>query len=538
MSEFNDLAREYVLSDSPDEASSVAKKAAAVIEGTTTNIRLAIAQWVASINPWMPRGRESTEDEDHDIIARAKGGDFFMTRHITSANSLPALEFLASTLEVLRKDTLKTDQVKLLVSFFNSLFSNDHRAGISASAKALRQLTEMKAFQPASGNDIVTSITRLGDDFKRQVPSTRLEIYELILRLLSNPLVSEDLGYKHGNTCGFMTELLDLCRTERDPQNLIKWFEVQRIFLKSFFPIQEIATEVFKAFSAYFPITLRASATPSGITVDDLKLALRSCFAAHYRIADLAIPFLIGKLDQGEAVTVSVKVDILLTLEACIAQYEHVKQGVVPFAEQIWASLKYEVRNGEIQDAIGATLKAIGTLSKRLDGADLAAFFETAWRDLNEDLSNPSYTASAGQLLAAIAGGSSQSFSLVTPKVLPPVKDSLKHTKSISHQVELLALLNSLLRVRLSLGKQDNAGSLQDELFGDALLEGVYARLWKKLDGNMTVHDQVAVTKKLMDGMGSLIIQFASEGNRDPLCSEDVRDKMFSWLGSAASTLR
>ncbi|KAI0136377.1 Dos2-interacting transcription regulator of RNA-Pol-II-domain-containing protein [Xylariales sp. AK1849] len=519
---FDDLAMQYVLAES-DEDTSTSQQAAIAIEKPAKSTpagdnRTAVRQWVASINRWMPNG--NIDDGEDDIIARAQ-----------------ALNFLAKTLGFLQKDTLRADQVKLLISFFNSLFSSDHKAGIAASAKALQQLVTMKTFKPSSGNDIIMNIIKLGEDFKRQTPATRLEIYELILALLLDPLVANDLSYQHGNTCGFMTALVDLCKNERDPQNLIKWFQIQRLFLQNFAPTDEVTVEVFKAFSGYFPITLRASATPSGITVEDLKRAVRSCFAAHYRIANLAVPFLINKLDQGEAVSVSVKVDILQTLEACLRQYEHVKQGIVPYADQIWASLKYEVRNGEIQDTIEATLKAIGTLTNRLDEEDLQAFFATAWADLSEDLANPTYTASAGRMLTAIAGSSHKSFALTSKPAVAQITDTLKHSKSTSHQAELLTLLNAMLLVR-SAFTRDTSGLLQDELFGNALFEGIYGRLWTEWTQSTHSTERLSVMYKLVDGMSYLTTQSTSDGSNRRLCSDDVCNRIFSWLGKPSITCR
>lgn len=503
MADFGSLALRFVLSDGSNDDS--AREAAALIENSAT--RIAVGQWVSSINRWMPTAEEGAPDDDDDVVTRAK-----------------ALDFLAQTLEFLRSDILKPDQVKLLVGFFCSLFSSDHRAGIAACAKALRRLVNMKAFQPSLGSDIILNAAKLGEDFKRQTASTRLEIYRLVLHLLRDPLVAEDLAYRHGNTAAFMTALIDLCRSERDPQNLIEWFAVLRLFLSNFSPMDEVAEEVFKAFSDYFPITLRAAVTPSGITVDDLKGAVRSCFAAHHRIARLAIPFLLSKLDQGEAVTVNVKVDILQTLEACLVNYEHVKQSVVPYADQIWASLKYEVRNGEQRDTIDATLKTIKTLVKRLDGTDLQEFFAAAWQDLGDDLSNPTYTSQAGQLVTTIASVNPQSFSLSTKTAVAHVVTTLAQSKSESHQLDLFALLNSLLLVRSALsGSEDSAHLLQDELFGDKLFQDGYA-------SGRDASPSAAVQAKMMDGIASLASQRASNGEALPLCSDSVRKEILNWL--------
>src|SRR5262249_54968595 len=126
--------------------------------------------------------------------------------------------------------------------------------------------------------------------------------------LIEAEAVASELQFKHGATCGFITDLLQMCKNERDPRNLMIWFEILKQFLTEYSPSEEVGEEIFKTFSAYFPISLRTSATPTGITADDLKVSLRECFSAHYRIAAHVFPFLIEKLDQGDSVTVSVKV--------------------------------------------------------------------------------------------------------------------------------------------------------------------------------------------------------------------------------------
>ncbi|KAI1209486.1 Dos2-interacting transcription regulator of RNA-Pol-II-domain-containing protein [Annulohypoxylon truncatum] len=518
---FEDLALQYVLADENDQEREISEKAAKAIE-EATNTRVTLGQWVASIKRWIQPSDDTAAGDN--IIARAK-----------------ALDFLAATLGVLRKRnvSLKADQVKLLVTFFGSLFSSDHRAGVTASAKALRHLINTKSFQPTCGDDIITNICRLGEDFKLQAPATRLELYDLFLELLQNPAVANDLEYRHGSACGFITNLLDLCRNERDPQNLMKWFTILKIFLQNFSPSEDVTLEVFKTFSAYFPISLRANATPSGITADDLKSAVRSCFAAHYRVASHAIPYLLNKLDQGDAVTVAVKVDILQTIDACVVQYEHPKQSVVPFVDQIWGSLKYEVRNGEVPDTIKATLKVIRSITTRLDDDELRSFLSSAWRDLVDDLSNPTYTAQAGRLLVAIAGAGFQSFSMITSQAIPSIQTTLKQAQSSSHKQELLTLLNSILAVRSLLINtlKDNTNVdrssdlLKDELFGDYLFSTFYLPLWEEISDGQGSVEQVGILKKIMEGFAALVGQQSSDANPcRQLCSTSTCEKIFGWL--------
>jgi len=220
-----------------------------------------------------------------------------------------ALSFLATTLELLGNSTLTSSQVKLLVSYFGALFEADHKAGVLPSLKALRRLSSMSAFAAQQAYTIIRQLCKLGKDFRKQVPETRLVAFLLIQDLISNSNVASALQHQYGSSCGFMIDLLELCRSERNPACLIKWFASLGEFLAQYSPSPEVTKEVFNVFSAYFPISLNRDAQKaSGISADELKLSLRQCFAAHHRVAQLAIPFLLNKLDQGDGLTVNVKV--------------------------------------------------------------------------------------------------------------------------------------------------------------------------------------------------------------------------------------
>jgi len=463
---------------------------------------------------------QSTGDED--LISRAK-----------------ALDFLAGTLEVLSRtnDILNADQIKLLVTFFGSLFENDHKAGITASTKALRYLVGMKNFQPSLADHIIRSVSKLGEDFKLQAPTTRLEIYNLFQILLGNPAVVSGLNFQHGNRADFVLDLLNLCRNERDPENLITWFAILSAILQLFSPSDEITLEIFKAFSAYFPVSLRPSATPSAVTTDDLKVALRSCFSAHHRLASLSIPFLVDKLDKVDQ-TVAVKVDILLTLDACLSKYDHPKQTVGPHADQIWSSLKYEVRNGEIQEIIKVTLKVLSSLTRRLDGEKLESFLDNVWVDLKEDLSDSKYTAQAGRLLIAIIGATPRAFGSLMSRGVEHVKKTARQSTSDVHKRHLMALLSSMLKLRLALVSDPTFNSsephgrisLSDELFGDSLLHDFYLPFWKEHSDASSPVEYIAILRETMQGLGALVGQKSSQQDSSRLCSDSSCETVFSLL--------
>ncbi|KAI2624749.1 Dos2-interacting transcription regulator of RNA-Pol-II-domain-containing protein [Xylaria nigripes] len=516
---FDELARRYVLADQDDneQLQTISAQAAQAIE-ESTNKRTTVGQWVASVHQWM---QSSGEDE---LVSRAR-----------------ALEFLASTLHVLSRkdDTLKADQVKLLVTFFCSLFEYDHKAGVTASSKALRHLIVMKHFHPTLGNEIIESVCKIGDGFKLQAPSTRLELYHLFKSLLENPTIVHDLKTRHGDSCGFMQNLLNLCQFERDPENLMIWFAILNTLLQDFNPSTDVVSEVFKAFSAYFPISLRPSATPTTVTTDDLKIALRSCFSAHSRVASHSIPFLVEKLDRVDQ-TVAVKVDILFTLDACLTKYDCPKQSIAPYADQIWSSLKYEVRNGEIQDIIKATLKVLCSLTKRLDGEDLQFFMNNAWKDLKEDILDTNYTAQAGRLLVAIVGASPDSFTLLMPRALDHIKKTIRHNDSVLHKRHLITLMSSIVKLRfhlvsdlefISSQSDSGAGLLSDSLFGDSLFNELYLPFWEEHSAAASPIEYVGILRETMQGLGALVGQKSSEkGSVRRLCSDSTCESIMGLL--------
>ncbi|KAI1431113.1 Dos2-interacting transcription regulator of RNA-Pol-II-domain-containing protein [Xylaria sp. CBS 124048] len=516
---FDELALKFVLAEQDDSNQQmiIVEQAAQAIEHST-NKRIAVGQWVASVSRWMQ------SNGDDDLVARAKG-----------------LAFLASTLKVLsrRDDTLKTDQIKLLVTFFCSLFENDHKAGITAAARALRHLVEMKHFQPTLAREIIETACKLGDDFKLQLPATRLELYYLFRYLVEHHAMVYGLNSVYGASCGFMINLLGLCRSERDPENLITWFTILNLFFRNFNPPLEVVSEVFKAFSAYFPISLRPSATSTAVTTDNLKIALRYCFSAHHCVGTFAVPFLVEKLDRVDQ-TVTVKVDILQTLDACLTNYHDPKQSITPNADLIWSALKYEVRHGEVQDIIKATVQALTSLTTRLAGEDLQLFLDNAWRDLREDISDPNYTAQAGRLLVAIVGATPYSFAQLMPRAIDHIKTTVRQSNSALHKRHLFTLISSLVRLRFYLASDpdfnsykshDHVGLLADDLFGDSLFNELYLPLWEEDHATSAPVEYVAVLQEAMHGLGFLVGQKSSgrEYSRR-LCSDSTCEAIIRLL--------
>ncbi len=401
------------------------------------------------------------------------------------------------------------------------MFSYDHKAGITAATKALRELYGMKNFKPALAVKIIDSIAQIKEDFRLQTAATRLLIYELLLDQVRNPDVSKQLKQHYGASYGFVADLLQLSQHERDPQNLMVWFGILQTLLAEHSLSPEVVDDIFKAFSAYFPITLRSSAAPAGVTAEDLKGALRGCFSAHGSLAPLAFPFLLQKLNQGDAVTVAVKVDILKTIQACVDKYDQAQDSVVPHIRQIWDSLKYEVRNGEVKETIEATLDVLRAISNRmqmlaasLTGQHLDDYVKLVVKDCGEDFSNPIYAKQSGLLVNTIVTANIRAFILGGRELVNLVDQNLQHPKSPSHQKDLVALLNLYLKSRLGLLESTPERQLLEDsgIDEEKLREAIdrfFLPFWRSLCTKSDV-ESVNILKEVVQGLALFVSQKAS----------------------------
>ncbi|KAM5345339.1 hypothetical protein ACJ41O_011201 [Fusarium nematophilum] len=474
MADFRQWALEFVLADDEGRQTTIAQKAANEIQNVPANTN-PVARWVEAVQPWMPGSGNEGEDETPDWTARAKA----------------------------------LDPVKLLVSFFGAMFEVDHKAGILPSATALSQIVAMKAFQRNSGNDIIQKVCALRDDFPRQVSKTRLAIYELIRLLMTNPEVASDLQHRHGSSAGFMIDLLQLCRSERDPECLMAWFDILRIFLSEYSPSKEVLEEVYGTFKPYFPISL-PRATQVAITPEDLKLQLRKCFSASHQLADHTFPFLLGKLDQGDGVTVNV--DILKTIRACLDEYTHPEQSIAPYATQLWGSLKYEVRNGEIEDTIWGTLEVLKSLTTRLKGDNLRDYTLSVTRDCVTDLATTMYAASAGRLLVSVLSAKPSAFVLMAAPVMTHIKENLRHPKAPVHSQDLLKVLHVVLETRLLLVESNMSAEEREDFAAiDAFFKSLYDDVYKNTVNLGSKHDasydDIKIAAQAVQGAGALVCQ-------------------------------
>lgn len=431
------------------------------------------------------------------------------------------LKFLAMTLNALPKDFLQSTQIKMLASFFCSIYQQQDPAGLATATEAVLVLLSMANFPPSSADDIITNIGKMApENFSKQLTKTRLQIFQVIKTLLLNPKSARVLQkrYEGGE---FLLPILILAKRERDPFNLLDWFRMLDTLLKSNKISPEVAAAAFESFSPFFPISIRRStATGPDVTEDELKEALRSCFAANGLLAQHTFPFLLEKLDDGGSLTASAKLDILRTIKACVVSYEPIGTCLVPYVTKIWSSLKYEVRNGEVPEAVKETLSVFEYLPQRLAGqsstpdAALMDFLSQAWKDSAEDLENPTYTEQAGSILISVAGGGVLPFCHICPRLLEAARRNIAQPKSETHTKYLLILLNNLLRTRLHL-----VSKLETETSPEAqglpgtefdipvtIVHDIYFKLFRENTVERPTKEQAEIAKEALKGL-ALVVQ-------------------------------
>ncbi|KAL5604321.1 hypothetical protein BROUX41_002294 [Berkeleyomyces rouxiae] len=499
MADFEQLALKFVLEDEHHIRDALAAEAAEAIKNAPRASN-PIRKWVESVRPWI-LGDDAEAGSD-DRIARAR-----------------ALDFLSTTLHLLEPDFLRLDQIKVLIAYFSSMFTIDHRSGILPSAKALSTLTSMKFFPADAAPDMLHSVCAMGDDFRNQIPITRLAVYDLFTTCVTNPKISAELRAKQSPDLVFITEMISMCGSERDPKNILKWFGLLAVFLKDFDPPKELCHEIFNTFSAYFPISLRASQHPSGITADDLKHALRECFVANPLMASHAFPFLLSKIEQGTGL------DIIRTLEAGIKTYEPTKITTMPYADRIWSALKYEVRNGDVDDTIDATLDLFTTLAKKLQDDDLQTFVLSVLRECTDDLSSSTYAAGAGKLLVALMRAKFSAFAPLAAPTVNHIRDTLRHSKSPEHTSALLTLLNSVLAIRLLYIQRPESLSGEEQLAFKAV-DPTFATLYETTIKRLFV-EKSDINKNAVQSLGLLASQ-PSATEKDTLLLSDASCKVIT----------
>ena len=206
--------------------------------------------------------------------------------------------------------------------------------------------------------------------------------------------------------------------------------------------------------------------------------------------------------------------------------------------ELIWNSLKYEVRNGEVDETIQGTVDAIRTLTSRLTSTSLRDFTQLTLRDCLEDLNDPTHVIRTGKLLESVYTASPVAYGIMVQTLIPHIKMNLRQTKSDTHTRDLITIQNTVLKTRTGILENDKSAKGIIETVSPALaalFDEVFFRLWQEASiGNDTSNNKARILIEVVRGLALLVAQVSTETHssaRDLLCSEDTCSKATSLLG-------
>lgn len=170
-------------------------------------------------------------------------------------------------------------------------------SGFKENSQALRYLSSMKRFEQKTASEVVSKVFNAAQPTFAKAPvQARFEVYKLLDELLNrHRSVIRNMG------TDFITIIVDISSSERDPRNLMLIFSMVEVILAEWDPADtaEQAEDLYDLLSRYFPISFRPKeGDPIGISSDDLILRLRKCFAAYSGFALSLFPELISRLDD------------------------------------------------------------------------------------------------------------------------------------------------------------------------------------------------------------------------------------------------
>lgn len=199
-------------------------------------------------------------------------------------------------------------------------------------------------------------------------------------------------------------------------------------------------------------------------------------------------------------------------MRACLDEYKNPVQSIVPYVNQIWSSLKYEVRNGEIEDTIWGTLEVLKSVALRLEGDNLRDYSLAVTRDCVNDLANTLYTAAAGRLLVSVLSAKPSAFVLIATPALTHIKENLRHPKAPTHSQDLLKILHVVLETRLLLVDTDMSPEERDDFgavdnFFRPLYQEVYQSVVETASKTNASEDDLKMAAQAVQGAGALISQ-------------------------------
>ncbi|KAI9652551.1 MAG: hypothetical protein M1829_001511 [Trizodia sp. TS-e1964] len=398
----------------------------------------------------------------------------YLTDEDTTVRS-KAIQYLSAVLPRLSHKFLSKQQASILCQFLCNRLEDE--SGLKETAQGLVALQKTSCLTKHDAQLVATTLFSSVPQLQRHPQGTRYSVYALLDVLMSQN--RDALKTIDGN---FITSLCDFFAGEKDPRNLMIIFSILKVVMVEW-DITKDKVALFDAVFCYFPITFRPPPDdPYGITAKDLKSRLRECLSSTFHLANLTFPALIEKLD---AVSPTVKIDVMQTINACVLSYT--PNSLADFSMQLWNALKSEISNAQedliVHEAI-STLSSISLRLSQLKRSDasylhLNNFLGPILNECNNSLREPQQKQAkhVGTLLGSLASASPASLVAVTNSSIPFLLNVHEKKQSIGQRKVLLNILTELIAASTKVfGTWSSSRPIADSenplnYFGDQLFE-------------------------------------------------------------------
>lgn len=258
----------------------------------------------------------------------------YITNNSTNVRSRAFL-LLERVMQDLPAGLLYATDVKVLVSFLLAKL-DDEQAILKHVFGCLKSLVSMTQYEPS--DDICQTF------IEKYQPRN----YPAVIRVLPLDLALA-MGAKDVNQFpSFIPFFLKISQNEKDPNNLLKVFQIVQLITSSSAAIENYANDLFDSVFKYYPISFKSSNETQRNQIDLLKNQLNLTLNSSPLFLDDMYMNLVDKFSTSTSS--QVKLDILQTVQMSFTNSAQVNdQHFI----SLWNCIKYEVLNFDLAQIVG-----------------------------------------------------------------------------------------------------------------------------------------------------------------------------------------
>ncbi|KAF9069802.1 ARM repeat-containing protein [Rhodocollybia butyracea] len=346
------------------------------------------------------------------------------------------VEFLSAVLSRCPADKINRQAAKVLTAFYCSKLE-DFQNGLVSLTKFPSSTSE----DTPGILDAIFMHVKMGG----LVVSDRFHVFTII-----DTLMARHRQAIQNMNDDFIGRYVALVNNEKDPQNLMLAFAIDRVILIEF-DIANFVEPLFNITFCYFPISFRPHPDdPYGITTDDLRQMLRGCLNATPSFGPLAIPVFLEKLIAGSPMT---KRDTLESMSLCFPVYGPALAR--SSARKLWNTLKLEIfqpMNSTIEELALKTMQDLvktiyADQSTESADSDIVGLARDACEECIHILREPekSQAKPAIKILCAFMSTTPSVSQYIVTQTAPHLIKLYTHPDNVAARPSVLLLLSDLI---------------------------------------------------------------------------------------------